>query len=277
MKMKTKRILRIICIMSWVQIAALQNSSAQAPAPLPSLDSVPASRIVSPPPAYHLPDIGTYIYAVEWRLLNAGNATVKLENTDSRVHIAATADTSGIVNSIFHVHDIFDADLDPHTFCTLQISKHNEEGKRGLERKVRFDYEQAKSEVDDKNLKTGELKHAEHDIPGCITDVISGFIYVSSLILEPGISQVFPVNDGGKTSDIRIKVESREKVRVPAGTFQTVKLQAEATSGPLQGKGTILVWYSDDSRHVPVQMKSKLGFATLLFQLQKIEPPTSGK
>jgi len=275
--MKTKRILRIICVMLCLQIAALQNSSAQAQAPVPSINSVPTSRIVTPPPTYHLPDAATYIYEVEWRLLNAGNATVKLQNINSRVHITATADTSGIVNSIFHVHDIFDADFNPHTFCTLKISKHDEEGKRGLERKVRFDYEQSKSEVDDKNLKTGELKHAEHDIPGCITDVISGFIYVSSLILEPGISQVFPVNDGGKTSDIRINVESRERIRVPAGTFQTVKLRAEATSGPLQGKGTLLVWYSDDSRHVPVQMKSKLGFATLLFQLQRIEAPAAGK
>ena len=231
---------------------------------------------MTPAPAYHFPDAGMYTYSVEWRLLNAGTATVKLLPTNSGEHVAATADTSGLVNTIFHVHDIFDADLDSRTFCTLRISKHSEEGKRSLERNVRFDYQNARSEVDDKNLKTSELKHAEHDIPGCVTDVISGFIYVSSLILEPGMSQVFPVNDGGRTSDIQIKVESREKIKVPAGVFQAVKVRAEAMSGPMQGKGTILVWYSDDSRHVPVQMKSKLGFATLLFQLQKLEPLGSG-
>jgi len=31
------------------------------------------------------------------------------------------------------------------------------------------------------------------------------------------------------------------------------------------------VWFTDDARHMPVLMKSKLGWATLLFQLQRIE------
>jgi hypothetical protein len=61
-------------------------------------------------------------------------------------------------------------------------------------------------------------------------------------------------------------------VKGPAGEFQTLRVMAEPLSGPMKGKGVLWAWYSDDARRVPVQMKSKLGFATLLFQLQRIEP-----
>jgi uncharacterized protein DUF3108 len=250
---------------------------AQTNVPTASVGSVPASRIISPSPTYSFPDGETFVYSVEWHLLNAGTATVKLQHSNSGEHLSATADSAGIVNTLYRVHDIFDADLDPRTFCTLQISKHSEEGSRKLERKIQFDYSRAKSETDDKDLKTGQWKHAEHDLPACVTDVISGFFYAGSLPLDPGFSHMFPVNDGGKTADIRIQAESHEKVKAPFGTFQTVKVQAEAISGPLQGKGVIWVWFSDDARHVPVQMKSKLGFATLLFRLQRIDGQPSGR
>jgi hypothetical protein len=45
----------------------------------------------------------------------------------------------------------------------------------------------------------------------------------------------------------------------------------------MKGKGVLWAWYTDGARRVPVQMKSKLGFATLLFQLQRVEPVNGGK
>ncbi len=70
---------------------------------------------------------------------------------------------------------------------------------------------------------------------------------------------------------VKAVVEKREQVKVPAGTFQAVLVTAEATSGSLQSKGKVWVWYSDDANHTPVQMRAKLGWGTLLFRLQRIE------
>ncbi len=125
------------------------------------------------------------------------------------------------------------------------------------------------------DLRTGKQKHSEFDIPACVSDVVSGFFYARSLPLQLGFSQVFPVNDGGKTTDVRINVEARENVKGPLGEFQTLRVKAEPISGPMAGKGEIWVWLTDDARRVPVQMKSKLGFAALMFQLQKLEDAAS--
>jgi hypothetical protein len=66
-------------------------------------------------------------------------------------------------------------------------------------------------------------------------------------------------------------VEGREQVKVPAGTFQTVRVKAEAISGALQNKGTVWAWFTDDAKHTPVQIRTKLGWGTLLFRLQRTE------
>ena len=241
-----------------------------------TVSSPPDSHIVAPQPQYTF-DNQKFVYSVQWHFLNAGTSSVEIQHAGSGARVLATADSAGMPEKIFRVHDLFSASLDTRTFCTRQVEKHNQEGKRQYEETVALDYPRGKSRVDVKNVKTSEMKHTEFDIPPCVTDVISGFFYVASLPLAPGYSEIFPVNDNGKTTDVQVKVESRERVKSPVGQFDTIRVKAEPVSGPMKGKGVLWVWFSDDGRRIPVQMKSKLGFATLLFQLQQISPPASGK
>ena len=236
-----------------------------------SVSAAPSAQIVPPPPSYRFPDGQSYFYGVEWHLFNAGNATVKLETTGAEQRVTAFGDSAGVVSVLFKVHDRFESAFEARTFCSLRVNKHTEEGKRQHETAVRFDYARRKSVLNDKNLKNGEGKQLENDIPGCVTDVISGFYYLASLPLQPGNTYTFPINDGGKTTEVMANVEAPEQVKVPAGTFQTVRVKAEPVSGPLKGKGSIWVWFTNDPNHTPVQMRSKLGWGTLLFRLQRIE------
>jgi len=267
--------------MRWMLLPALACSVAWAqtppPAPaappqeqLPSISSAPAAQIVPPPPNYRYPNGQTYVYVVEWHLFTAGTAKVGLDSSGNQEHVTATADSSGVVNALYKVHDRFEAFFDPRTFCSLRISKHTEEGSHWRQSEASFDYAHHKSVLDEKNLKNGEAKHLENDLPACATDVISGFYYLASLPLQSGNGYVFFISDGGKSTQVTARVETREQVKVPAGTYSAVRVRAEATSGPLQGKGTVWAWFSDGD-HIPVQMRSRLGWGTLLFRLQRIE------
>jgi hypothetical protein len=250
-------------------------ATAQAPPaknqPRPeSVSAVPESRILPPRQAYHFPNGQTYVFSAEWHLINAGTATLKMEAAGAQQRVSVHADSAGVVNALYKVRDQFESLLDPHTFCSVHLFKHTEEGSRRRETNIAFDYPRRKSVLVEKNLKTNEMKHVENDLPGCVTDVISGFYYLASLPLEPGSTMTFPINDG-KTTLVRANVQKREQVKVPAGTFQTVRVSAVAISGPLKGKGDVEVWYTDDPNHTPVQMKSKLGWGSLLFRLQRID------
>jgi hypothetical protein len=239
--------------------------------PLPTIGAAPSARVVPPPPNYKFPNGQVYVYGVEWHLFNAGTATVALSLDTGQEHVTAVANSAGVVNALFKVQDRFEAFFDPATFCSLRVSRNTQEGPRSRQTELRFDYAHQKSLLNEKNLKTGEQKHVENDLPACVSDVVSGFYYLASLPLQSGNSYTFPVNDGNKTTEVTAHVEAREQVKVPAGTFQTVRVRAEAISGALQGKGTVWAWFTDDANHTPVQMRSKLGWGTLLFRLQRIE------
>jgi len=229
------------------------------------------SQILPPPPNYTFPNGRTYVYSVQWLSFTAGDATVTLQSDGREQHVIATAASTGLVNALFKVSDRFEAYFDPQRYCSLRVIKQSEEGSHSRQVDLRFDYSRGQSVLDEKNLKTGQTTHTENDIPACVTDVVSDFYYVSSLPLIEGASYVFPVSDGGKTSEVMARIEAREKVTVPAGTFETVSVKAEPTTGGMKGRGTIWTWYTVDESRVPVQMESKLAWGTLTFRLQQVK------
>ena len=229
------------------------------------------SHVTPPPPPYSFPAGQTLAYDVEWRLLTAGTATFRLDASGNEARITATADSTGAFSVLYPVHDRLEAVLDPRTFCSARLSKHTEEGFRRVDTTIRFDYARRKSVLQEKNLKSGASKQDENDIPACVTDVISAIFYVGSRPLAVGQTYVFPLNDGGKTNDVRARVEAREDVKTPAGSFHTLRVQPEATSGVVKNKGRIWVWYSDDAGHVPVQMRARLFWGTITLRLARVE------
>ncbi|HEX8816989.1 MAG TPA: DUF3108 domain-containing protein [Terriglobales bacterium] len=266
-----------LCVLLTAQThpaAPAAASSGSSPATHPQADDAISElgpHVVPPPPNYRYPNGQTFVYGVEWHLFNAGTAKVSIDNANGQQHVTALAESAGVANALYKVNDRFEAYFDPRSFCSLRILKHNEEGPHARQSEANFDYTRRKSTFDEKNLKTGETKHVESDLPGCVTDVVSGFYYLASLPLQPGSTYEFPAGDGAKITQIRARVEGREQIKVPYGTYNTVRVQAEAVSGALQGKGVIQAWFTDDANHIPVQMRSKLGWGTLLFRLQRID------
>ncbi len=229
------------------------------------------SRITPPPSGYLFPNGQMLSYAVEWRLLTAGTATLRLDTSGSEERVTVTADSTGVFSVLYPVHDRFEASFDPRTFCSLMINKHTEEGFRKVESLIRFDYATHKSVLQEKNLKNGHSKQDQNDIPSCVTDVLSGIFYVGSRPLQAGQTYTFPLNDGGKTNDVRAHVEAREDIKTPAGSFHTTRVRLEAASGVVRSKGRIWIWYSDTAGHIPVQMRARLFWGTISFQLAVIE------
>jgi hypothetical protein len=265
------RALPISCLCACTPIWACPSFPPAALAQSSIVTIGPSAQILPPPANYRFPDGQAYVYTAEWHLFNAGTATVKLKSTGPEQKVTAIADSAGVANVLYGVHDRFEARFDPKTFCSLGLTKHTEEGPHKRDTQVTFDYPKRKSMLQEKNLKTGENKRVENDIPPCVTDVVTGFYYLASLPLQLGNSYTFPVNDGGKTAEVTARVEGKEKVKIPAGEFQTIRVAAEANSGTLKGRGRIWAWFTDDANHTPVQMRAKLSWGTLLFRLQRID------
>ena len=247
-------------------VAAQQPVSKSAPADQPA--NIPP---LTKPEGNLRPVVEqTLVYGAEWRVFNAGTATLRLEQSGTDHHVVGTADATGAVALLYHVRDRYQSLFNPSTFCSKSITKNIEEGLRKVDTNISFDYARSKAVLDQKNIKKNETKHDEHDIPSCVTDILSAFYYVGSLPLEPGKTFSFPLNDGGKTVTVDVHAEAREQIKTPAGTFNTVRVQPDVPSGVLKGKGKIWIWYAEDLR-MPVRLKGKLFWGTVTFTLQRVE------
>ena len=214
----------------------------------------------------------TLHYEAEWRLWKAGTATIRIQpGAGDLEHVIGTAEASGAVAVLYRVEDRIESYFDRHTNCSYSIIKHSEEGFHKRETTLVFDGAHGKSVLDERNLRNGETKHQETDSPACVTDVLSGIFYVGSLHLEPGITHLFPLNDGGKTVDVTSFVEGREDVKTDAGTFHTVRVAIYSNAGTLKGRGKVWIWYTDDAAHIPVQMRSRLFWGTMTLRLTRRE------
>jgi len=257
-------------VLALVTIAVAQ----QPPSPAPNASSGtavigPLSHIVPPPPNFSFPE-DTYVYNAEWKIWNAGTVTLGMSREGAEERVSGTVDSMGTISLLYPVHDRFQALFDPKTGCSVSLHKHSEEGLHKRDTLISFLYSRHKAVLDETNLKSNETKHEEHDIPGCVTDVISGLMYLRTLPLIVGTSYTFPVNDGGKTIDVTAKVEAKETIRVPAGTFQTIRVSPESGDN-LKLKGKAWIWYTDDARRIPVQMRGKLFWGILQFKLARID------
>jgi 3D (Asp-Asp-Asp) domain-containing protein len=222
-----------------------------------------------PPPrdGFSFPQKQTLTYAVDWRVFPAGTAVIRFEADGQRENLTASADTSGAINLLFHVSDRFQSSFDRSKGCTDDFNKQTVEGRRKVNANLHVDYAQKLSTLNEKNLVTGQTKHLESPISGCLTDLLTGIFYASSQTITLGKSFVLPVADAMHTVPVTMKVEGREEIKTPLGAFKTLRVQPTADAGVVKNRGNIWIWYTDDERHLPVQMRARLFWGTITFRL----------
>jgi len=241
----------LVCALA---LAAVANGQQVAP-------------LMPPRAGFSFPQKQTLTYSVDWRVFPAGTAVLHFEDAGDRERLTASADTIGAINLLFHVGDRFQSTFDRDKGCTYEFDKQTVEGRRQISSTLRLDYGQSKSILDEKNLVTGKAKHLEQPISGCLTDLLTGVFYASSQPMEVGHSFVLPVVDALRTLPVTMKVEGREEIKTTLGTFKTLRVQPTADAGVVKNRGNIWIWYTDDERHLPVQMRARLFWGTITFRL----------
>ncbi len=244
---------------------------AQLLGPRPAAQPVVIPTLKAPAPGFPFPARQTLTFTVDWRVFTAGTAVFHLEQQGTEQKVTATADTVGGVTMLFPVVDRFQSAFDMKTGCSAGFSKQIQEGRRKVSSDLTFDYGQGKQHLLDKNLVKGTQKEQTASIPACVTDALSGIFYAATQPMTVGQSFGFPLADAMRTVTMVMKVEGKEEIKTPAGTFQTVRVQPTAEEGVVRNRGTIHIWYTDDPRHMPVQMQARLFWGTITFHLQSYE------
>lgn len=244
---------------------------AQLPAHNRAARDVTIPTLTPPEPGYVFPERETLTFSVDWRVFNGGTAVFHLERQGSVEKVNASADTVGNLTMIFPVMDRFESGFDRRTGCSTGFSKQVQEGRRKVSSDLSFKYPQGKQTETTRNLVQGTTAHREAAIPACVADSLSAIFYVASQPLTVGHQFRFPLADSMRTVTVAMKVEAREEIQTPAGTFQTLRVQPTADEGVVKNRGNIWIWYTDDSRHLPVQIRARLSWGTITFHLRSVE------
>ena len=243
---------------------ALAPLRADTPRAMPSLHA--------PESNFSFPVKQTLSYAVDWRVFPAGIVSFHQEAVGAIQNVTVTADTVGAVNLLFRVTDRFQSSFNRETGCSEGFSKQLVEGRRQVNSDLKFNYTQNKAVFTEKNLISGITKYQESSIPACVTDSLSAIFYAASQPMVVGQSFQFPLGDAMRTVPVTMKVEGREEIKTPAGTFQTLRVEPTADAGVVKNRGNIWIWYTDDERRIPVQMRARLFWGTITFRLTAIDP-----
>ncbi len=245
---------------------------AQIFAPRPPQRPIPVLQ--APGGGFVYPQHETLTFTVDWRVFTAGTAVFHLETNAAvpgQEKVSATADSIGAVNMLFPVVDRFQSGFDTKTGCSSGFNKQTQEGRRKIAAELSFDYAHGKQSEYARNLVKGTATRKEANVPACVTDSLSAIFYTQSQPLAVGQTMEFPLADAMRTVTVGMKVESREEIKTAAGTFQTLKVEATADEGIVKNRGHIWIWYTDDARHLPVQIQARLFWGTITFHLQSIE------
>jgi hypothetical protein len=114
-------------------------------------------------------------------------------------------------------------------------------------------------------------------------DELSFIYFLRTLRLGDGDAQNFIRHYDSTRNPVRVRVVGRGPLRVPAGEFRTVQVEMRVRD-PRQygGEGVILLHFTDDARHLPVRIESRIPRAGhMVLSLEALTPscgagPTSG-
>lgn len=215
-------------------------------------------------------------YGIEWRLVRAGMA--RLSRTP-QANAAWASDlhleSAGLVSKLFKVNDDYRVLFDSG-YCVSNIHLAAQEGSRRRDTTVTFNRQTKKSHYLEKDLvKNNIVLEKELDTPECVQDIVSALLRLRAQKLALGQSVSFPMSDGKKMVSGKIDAQEKERVKTPAGEYQTTRYEAHLFNDVLfRRKARLYVWLTDDDRKLPVQIRVRLGFpvGTITLQLEKIGP-----
>lgn len=211
------------------------------------------------------------IFELKWTIIPAGEAILevlpeKTINGSRAHHFVLTAKSSPLIDPFYKVRDRIDAYADIGMTCSLLYKKKQVEGPTRRDVTVRFDWKNNQASYSNQGCDNPPIPINEGTF-----DPLSVFYYSRYLSFDEGSEIVRHVTDGKKKVKGRAKVLRREKIKTPAGEFDTFLLEPEIKDlGGVFEKSKdakIQLWVTTDCRHIPVRIKSKVAVGSFVGEL----------
>lgn len=198
-------------------------------------------------------------YDVSWRGLiipiPVGDASLEIRKFKVKKDIPCyhfVARAQSVLLFLFKVDDRIESYSTIETFRPVHFEKHLREGHYKKDQIVSFDHDSNTANYGNKIVKAAA---------DC-RDILGSFYFFRMKKLPAiGKARTVCVHAGKKDYPIQIQALKREKIKVSAGKFNTIKIRVSSHpdfEGLFRHKGDIWIWFSDDERLIPIKVKAKI-------------------
>ncbi len=207
-----------------------------------------------------------------------GEMKLSVEKATNKANLLALKGeiaTKGFLPTLFRINlsQQLSALVSSEDLGVSESSKIIEDNKSRKEHALQINHEKGVMIYTFRNAKdkAAQPTITESPSPGWAQDILSIFYFARTQDLKDGAVIPLPILDEGKVHHTEIIVESREEVKVDAGKFKAIKVNAKVFSGRfIKRDGEMFIWFSDDARRLPVKAKIKLPNATVNIELKKV-------
>ena len=205
-------------------------------------------------------------YNVSYTGITAGQASLEVVNDTMvnnyhQLHIRFNARTTFPVSSIYTINDQVDTWLDSKYLYTKKLTKNIREGNYKNDSYTIIDYDQSIAITNGDTVIIDQF----------LRDSYSLFYFLRTIPLTIGEIIDFTAFDGKKITPFQVITKTKETINTMAGTFPclVVKPFREGTT-LLKNKGDMMIWFSDDKIRLPIQIRIKLKYGSMLLKLKDI-------
>jgi hypothetical protein len=206
-----------------------------------------------------------FIYDLTWTGIKAGTASLESVSDGDKFKIISTARSADWISVFYTVDDRIESTLlrNAEKSAIGQPYRYRiniREGRHRRDKEVLFDQDAKKATYID-HLKK---ERKEYALPGLVFDPISSFFYVRLLKLVVGEPAHVTIFDSKKIWNVEVQVLKKERISLPIGTFNTIVIKPVLQSeGIFFSKGDVLIWLTDDVKHIPVKLQTKVAVGSI--------------
>ncbi len=208
-------------------------------------------------------------YAMKFGVLHVGSGTLTVTgmkplDSDPLIHFTV-AFRGGTL--LFHVNDAFESSFDPDAMRSVRFVQTLNEGSSHVHHAWAFC--PGDTSMFDETADSTALSVSEP------LDDASFLFFIRTIPLEPGKTYRFDRYFRRAENPVTVTVLRRERVTVPAGTFDAIVIQPVVNNDGIFGASRRAeVWIAEDPTRVLLKIRSRLPFALLTLALESWQPGT---
>lgn len=221
-----------------------------------TISNVVAQEIINPPLKQEIPfSAGEKLtYQIKYGFAVGGITTLSLTEAIYQmkpvIHATATAQTTGIANTIYGVRDIYESWFDKQTTLPYKQTRDIKEGRYTLYNEVTYNQ---------KNNTVHSILSGEHKVPEKILDLCSVFYYIRRIDfskLKEGDVVFVNMYFADEVFPFHLRFLGKETIRTKTGKMSCFKISPVVEVGRMfKTQDDLTIWFTDSKESLPVLVR----------------------